>query len=439
MEIKTTEKLIARIWQHKLVPELVTDNGEKIHLVHPGRNSNIPGCDFQDAAFVINGRAKTGNVEIHVKSSQWHNHGHHRDQKYNGISLHVVWQHDSKAPTMLQNGQTVPTICLGSSLNSTLDELNSQINASGVSDCCPVVGKHPNTESLNKLLIDAGEKRFAFKMSLFHKAIMEEEARQVLYRGICRALGYTQNAEPCEELANRLPISILEKIKSHANSVRQALIIGTAGLLPSQQHKPATDKETAELEKIWQSTHMDKTMHKSNWCFFRVRPDNLPTRRLAALSCLISRHDKQELQNWILKLFEIAPPGAEHRWLENGIVIAGQGYWAKHSDFGIVMHRSSALIGREKAAAIVLNAVLPFIHAWGELNHDTELKKKAAATYHSYPETGDNELTRYMKQQLMFNSETHLSACQQQGLIHIFKTFCRYRNCTECLVAINRG
>ncbi len=440
METKVTEKLVSRIWQHKLVTELATDSGEKIHIIHPGRSSNTPGCDFQDAVFAINGKTTTGNIEVHVNSSQWQSHGHHRDPRYNNIALHIVWWHDSQAPTLLQNRQIVPTICLGSFLNSTLDELNNQINLPGNSlTSCPVVGRHSNTESLNKLLTAAGEKRFASKTSLFRKALNKEYAGQVLYRGISRALGYAQNAEPCEELTNKLPITILEEIKTEPDSTRQALILGAAGLLPSQRHRSIEDRETNKLERIWQSTHTAETMEETNWCFFRVRPDNFPTRRLIALSYLISRHGTTGLHQKILKLAKKSPPGAEHRWLESGLAVAGRGYWRNHFDFGIAQKKNWALLGREKAAAIVINIVLPFACAWGELNSDLKLKKKAAEIYRRYPRAGDNELTRYMKQQLMLNPQARLSACQQQGLMHIFKTCCRQRNCTECPVTTNRG
>ena len=440
METKATEKLIARIWQHKLATELVTDTGEHLHVIHPGRNSNTPGCDFQDAVFAINGRSTTGNVEIHVKSSQWHSHGHHRDPKYNSISLHVVWQHNSQTAALLQNGQAVPTVCLSSFIGSTLDAVNNHLNLySNNLTICPTVRRHSNTERLNKLLTDSGEKRFASKTRSFCKALIEEDAAQVLYRGICRALGYAQNAEPCEKLANKLPISMFEELQSEPDGIRQALVLGTAGLLPSQRNRSVKDRETAKLENKWKSMDITETMKENDWCFFRVRPDNLPTRRLIALSYLISRHVKTGLLQGILGLIRKSPRRRGHRWLENDMVIEDSGYWAKHLDFGIALHRSSALIGREKAAAIVLNAVLPFACAWGELNSDRKLKAKAAAIYRHYPGTGDNELTRYMKQQLGFNPGAHLSACQQQGLIHIFKIWCRHRNCTGCPLATNQG
>ena len=440
MKTQISEKLIARIWQYQLVANLVTDSGEPFQAIYPGRASQTSGCDFKDAVFAIKGRIISGDAEIHVKSSQWYSHGHHRDPKYNNIALHVVWWHDNKSPTMLQNGKTVPTICLSTFLGHPSDELNQRLELSGNSSIsCPEAERHSNSDSLNKLLALAGEERLASKAALFRQALEKEDAGQVLFRGIARALGYAQNAAPCEELANRLSLNFLENAEPETDSTRQALILGTAGLLPSQRHRPVEDRETDKLEKIWRSMSITETMNEAGWCFSRVRPDNFPTRRLIAFSYLLARYHQTGLLRGILQLVRKAPPGTEHRWLEKGLVIEGQGYWRNHFNFGIAKKRSSALLGREKASEIIINAILPFACVWGEISSDLKLKRKAAEIYRRYPRTIDNELTRHMKQQLLLKPDACLSACQQQGLLHIFKTYCRLRNCTVCPVAFNRS
>jgi hypothetical protein len=440
MKTQVSEKLIACLWQCQPAKSLVTDSGERFQAIYPGRVSHNRGCDFKDAVFTLNGQIISGDIEIHVKSSQWYSHGHHRDPKYNNIALHVVCWHDNRSPTRLQNGKTVPTICLSPFLDHYSDELNQHFNLSGNSSfSCPEAKRYSNSDSMDKLLTAAGEERFTAKAALFRQALDKEEAGQVLFRGIARALGYTQNAEPCEELANKLTLNLLEKAEPGTELTRQALILGAAGLLPSQRHKPIEDGETDKLERIWQSISLSETMNEADWCFFRVRPDNFPTRRLIAFSCLLAFYHQTGLLQGILRLVRKAPPKTETRRLENGLVIAGQGYWRNHSDFGIVKKRSSALIGREKASEIVINAILPFTYAWSEINSDLKLKRKAAETYRRYPGLGENELTRHMKQQLLLNPDTHLSASQHQGLIHIFKTYCRLRNCTACPVASNRN
>jgi hypothetical protein len=436
--MKFTERLVSRLWQSHLVKYLVADTGQWLHIIFPGRVSNTEGCDFKDAVFSLNGSIISGNVEVHVKSSQWQSHGHHQDPKYNDIVLHVVWLQDSQTPTLLQNGKSIPTICLGSSITSPLEELANL--PTNTSSSCPAT-RSLNADSLSKLLTAAGVKRFRTKIASFRRALNSKEAAsQVIYRGIARALGYAQNADSCQELARRLPVSMLIKnSKPEVDFYNQALLMGHAGLLPSQRYKSVKDREAVRLEKIWRSTGVSQTMTESDWCFFRVRPDNFPTRRLIALSCLISPYHKPKLLRGVLGLVKKAPIDNAPRWLENGFIVAGSGYWENHFDFGVLTGRASSLIGYEKAAAIVINTVLPFTAAWAELDSDTNLKEKAVKIYRRYPGRGGNELIRYMKQQLSISTGMRFSACQQQGLIHVFNAYCRRRNCSHCPAAVSSG
>jgi len=180
-------------------------------------------------------------------------------------------------------------------------------------------------------------------------------------------------------------------------------------------------------------------MKETDWCFFRVRPDNFPARRLIALSYLLDRHHRLGFVGSILELVKTAPEHHGHCRLESGLAIEASGYWQHHIDFGIYIGRTSALIGYEKASAIVLNTVLPFAAAFGDLDSDSKLKKKALEIYRGYPARADNELTRYMKQQLGLGVGMRLSACQQQGLIHLFQVYCRRRDCLACPVYSSPG
>ncbi len=441
MKKRIMEKLIASIWQRQMVSDLVTEAGERLRVIYPGRTSNLSGCDFRDAVFILNDEAVVGDIEVHVKSSQWRHHGHHRDARYNNIALHIVWWHDSQDPTLLQNGKVIPTISLSSFFECLPDELNNQAYGDGWPlPVCKHVSYHA-VDKLYQLLTEAGEERFVAKTVLFRKALNENNTGQALYRGIARALGYAQNAEPCEKLADRLPLAMLEAIEAKDSVTREALILGIAGLLPSQQWRRYSfteDGELRRLEQRWQSLSITETMKRTDWRFFKVRPHNFPTRRLIALSYLIARYGKTGLLQGILKLLMEAPSGAAHRCLEDGLIIAGQGYWGNHFDFGIVTNRHSAILGREKVLEIVINTILPFFCAYGGITGEIKLSRRSIEIYRSYAGLRDNELTRYMKQQLQLKPEVCLSACQQQGLIHIFKSYCYRRNCSECLIAIIR-
>lgn len=444
MKTEVSEKLVSYIWQHQLATNLITDADEQLQVIYPGRTSNGSGCDFRDAVFTIEGKIITGNIEVHVKSSQWYSHGHHKDPKYNDTVLHVAMWHDSQSATLLQNSKTIPTICLNFFLNDSLDAISQRAELSPHSPpTCLHATSLPNPEALGKLLTAAGTERFTAKIGSFRTALNREQPGQMLFRSLSRALGYNQNSEPCEELANRSHLSFLESTELRTDSAKQAWILGTAGLLPSQrprlQDRLGKNSEIEKLETIWQSSGANETMKESDWSFFRVRPDNFPTRRLVALSYLLTRYRKSGLLQGILKLVRGAPLGTEHRWVEDGMIIISQGYWAHHLDFGIAKKRSSALLGRGRAAEIAINVILPFVCAWSEATAESKLKQKAAKIYHHYPSLGDNELTRHMEQQFLLKSDAKLSACQQQGLIHIFKAYCRHRNCTKCPVALKQS
>lgn len=444
MEETISEKLVAHIWQHQLVTDLITDSGEKVHTTFPGRTCNDSGGDFCDAVLTIGNKTTRGNIEIHVRSSQWYSHGHHQDTNYNDVVLHVVMWHDCPIAIMLQNGNRIPTIHLWHYLAYPLNKLNqrSRLSYSSLPPCPKTQGGF-EYKSLIGILNTSGKKRFIDKVAAFQGSLTKENSGQVLFRNISRALGYDKNTSPFEQLADMLPLRILEQIgNSGKSTIHQALILGTAGLLPSQRkhlkHELTENRAIAELETIWQAGKITRTMNQSDWHFFRVRPYNFPTRRLAALGHLVRRYYEAGLLRSILNLVRESPQKHAHQWIEKGLIIPAQGYWANHIDFGVTTTRYTALLGPNKAAEIAVNIVLPFAYAWGELFAESKLQEKALTIYSNYPTLGNNNLLRFMKQQLLIRPDLNLSATHQQGLIHIFKNYCRPRNCQECPIAINQ-
>jgi len=412
----------------------VVDTGEELEVVYPGRRNTVGGSDFTNAILLIDNKTIEGEVELHVASSEWYTHGHNLNAKYSGVVLHVVWYHDAYYTATLQNGKTIPTAALSQAFGGIVERLGSEsqvlrrlLSNCRSSHCAPVLG-------LASLI---GEVRFFSRVELLKLMLQREKASQLLFRRMCRALGYAQNCVSFERLADGVDINSLEKCTD--NVERKALLFGFAGLLPSQRANVASgvyeDSEAIELETVWRSTGNDNILCEADWCFFRVRPDNFPPRRIAALAELISRYSYWGLLDGILGLVSQAPSGAEQAWLERGLIIKETGYWGNHLDFGLVKPNHSALLGRDRAAGIAVNVVLPFAFAWGEISGKPEISDKAFDIFQKYGKLADNEIVSYMRQQLGLSSHLSLSASQHQGLIHLFKTYCHSKDCDLCPLA----
>jgi len=438
--IKLSEKQAVLIWQQLVGKELPSSEDELVSVIYPGRINGDSGPDFRDAVIVNKSHLAKGDVEVHVKSSEWYSHEHHTDAEYNDVILHVVMWNDCNSATLLQNGKPVPVLCLAKALQHQAYLLPYQQLP------CFQILDHMDRQTLVKLLNTAGEERFKQKAMHFQAEILRpalsalnggEEAGQVLFRGMMRALGYAKNTKPFEELADRMPLNSIESREGLV--LKQALLLGTAGLLPSQrwQGKFAGEKEVQKLEQIWQpASKKVKTMKESDWNLSHIYPNNSPVRRIVAQSYLLERYSEGKLLTGILQLVKEAPLPGGHHVLENGLTVTGDGYWRNHFDFGVRSKtKISALLGNSKAGEIVVNMVLPFAFSWGELANEAKLKENTIELYRNYPKLAENCITRHMKKQLCLEESFDFTACHQQGLIHIFRNYCREGRCSQCTLS----
>ncbi len=90
------EMLLQYLWEHRLWEQcdMHTTDGKRVQVIDPGRRNTDAGPDFFNAKVSIDGKMWAGNIEIHVKSSDWRRHGHHNDSAYDTVILHVVGEAD---------------------------------------------------------------------------------------------------------------------------------------------------------------------------------------------------------------------------------------------------------------------------------------------------------------------------------------------------------
>lgn len=130
MSTAITEKQVVQIWQEILQyrAALKTKTDESIAVIYPGRRNDDRGADFKDAIIATAQGQLKGDIEIHVKASDWWLHHHHQDPSYNRVILHVVYQNDTANSIMRENGLKVPTLALEDYVeNSNNTNLSSSI------------------------------------------------------------------------------------------------------------------------------------------------------------------------------------------------------------------------------------------------------------------------------------------------------------------------
>jgi hypothetical protein len=173
-------------------------------------------------------------------------------------------------------------------------------------------------------------------------------------------------------------------------------------------------------------------MNRSEWRFFRVRPDNLPPRRIAGISHLLVRHSGSLSLN-ILNLASLSSLKKANKKLLESLTVRTSDYWSRHGDFGLDSGFRGALIGHDRARDINVNIVLPFLFAYGRIHSLPRLCRRAIELYRSHDKLQENWVTRHMTRKLLGgNGPGVVSACQQQGLIHIHREFCAGHQCAAC-------
>jgi len=430
------------MWRYHLHGTMYSDRGDIINVLFPGRLSNGRSCDFQDAVINFDGMTLIGNIEIHVRSSQWYAHGHHRNSRYNGIILHVAYWNDTEVPITLENGTTIPTVCLHDYLDIKIYYSYSNLDSKNNLYSCAALKKYKRHDKIIDAIYLAGQKRFEEKIGMFINHLSVKEPGQLLYSYIARALGYDKNSIPMVRMAELLPINIVEQNPDQGSEFVRASLLGTAGFLPSQRtyvrENSDVDLEELILEQIWFTNKNKQVMDFSEGSFFRVRPFNSPIWRVVALSYLVEIFRDTGILSGVVAEVCRSYNNSDPENLVKKIMIPGIGYWANHLDFGKSSSRDSAIIGYSKAAEITTNVLLPFVYAWAKLNSELKLQKQLKDLYVHQSALADNQITRFMKQQLLIPVKYNLTAVIQQGLIFIFTHFFRSRNCSECLISVTK-
>lgn len=208
------EDFINYIWSNKLYDFnglSVSGTGEKIKLIEAGSRNTDSGPDFFNARIKIGNTIWAGNVEIHVKSSDWLAHRHHKDEAYDNIILHVVYTDDK--PVFRKNGERIPTVELRDKIDiKILDRYNSFIKSKAWIACenqIASIDRFTVFAWLEALCIE----RLEDKANSIREKLKDnkQDFSEIFYRQLGRNFGFNTNSDAFELLTKSLPFSLVGK------------------------------------------------------------------------------------------------------------------------------------------------------------------------------------------------------------------------------------
>jgi hypothetical protein len=272
--------------------------------------------------------------------------------------------------------------------------------------------------------------------------------KQLLYEAILDGLGYSKNRTPFRCLARNLPLSILEQFDLHNAPTMIALLFGAAGLLPpcAQIGDQESRRYVRALRRTWRDIQPPlhiPLLHEAQWTFFRLRPANFPTARLATLAFLLPQLFGTGSLNRLLDMFAgtTTHPRQRHQQLLDHFRFEPDSFWARHLHFGGPLHEKGIALGYSRTNDILINTLIPFILLYSRLFSRYDAEHNAILLYRTLPPLQLNTVTLEIKNRVLHCKTSLATACLHQGALQLYQQFCRIDRCGECRIGrqIHRG
>lgn len=478
---KISEEVIYKIWEERrLDPSLATVEGTSIEIIDPGvRNENEAGPDYKHARIRIGNITFTGDIEIDNFHSDWKAHGHNLNARYNKVILHVVLSNDSSYPYVVtSNGRKIPTFELEKFLSEPIKEnlpkdlesikdhgdikmpckeVNSQIERREKLRFIKELGLirfkrkcEKNLERLKELiLIDELKIKEPIVYHDFHQQINEREFsqkdfepaifwEQLLYEQLFEALGYSKNKDIMLKLSRAVDVKFLKSLENISSEKIESILLKVSGLIP--EVTDISDEDTSQYIRkcvdTWDEVKQkydSQNFTKEDWHFFKLRPQNFPTIRLAAGARCAENLLKYNQINLLVKIFqENSETSKIVSKLRNSLIIKGEGYWSNHYNFNkTTKSKLNYFVGIGRADEIIINIILPVFSVYFELKNEKSLSQKVLEIYLNFYQKEGNHLVDQVNDALGLKNEKFRSV-YYQGMIDLFRNYCIKQKCLQC-------
>lgn len=414
------EEFLHFLWQYKLfdVNNLKSVHNETIQIIKSGMHNKNSGPDFLNAQLKINNQLWAGNVEIHINSSDWYAHKHEEDENYEAVILHVVWKHDSEV--FMKNNQPIPSLELKELVKKNVLNNYEQLFSKQLQwiPCETQIG------GVDSFLIRNWLERLYFER-LENKSVLIKELlassnnnfEAVLFQLLAKNFGLKVNGEAFLQLAKSFDFLVLQKVRSNELQLA-ALLFGQAGFLENEIESEYFIQLKSEYVYLKHKYKLE-SITNIQFQFFRMRPNNFPTIRIAQLVALFEMH-----QNLFSKLMKINKKEDFYDLLFVGL----SDFWKTHYTFKTASKKSTKKLTKSFVDLLLINTIIPLKFVYnqnrGMLNNEEILK----LIQQLKPEN-NSIISKFKDLRIQV-----INAFESQALLELKNSFCAKKRCVECAI-----
>lgn len=411
------EDFLHHVWQFKKfdIANLKTTKGESIQILNSGQYLQLSGPDFFNAQLIIGNQKWAGNVEIHLKSSDWYVHNHEKDSHYDSVILHVVWEHD--VPVFRKDNSEIPTLELKEYVAlSDLHKYQSLVSQKSWIYCENEIRNVDDFIFKNwqeRLFFERLERKSQLIFELVKTSNQDWEA--VLFCLLAKNFGLNTNGEMFYKVAKSIPFTVIRKESFSLESL-EALLLGQANLLSHDFQ----DSYAKELQKSYNYLVQKYQLHEKvagSVEFFKHRPDNFPTIRLAQLANLYF-HRKN--------LFSLVMNCVSVNELYQIFNVGVSKYWETHYNFDKESSKKFKKLSKSFVNLLIINTIIPLRFSFA-LSQKKEITQELIDLATLIPAEQNAVVEKFEIFGLQINN-----VYESQALLELKKNYCDYKKCLDC-------
>ncbi len=413
------EDFLHHVWQFKKfdIANLKTTKGESIQILNSGQYLQLAGPDFFNAQLIIGNQKWAGNVEIHLKSSDWYMHHHEQDSNYDSVILHVVWEHD--VPIFRKDNSEIPTLELKAYVAlSDLHKYQSLISQKSWIYCENQIG------SVDHFILKKWQERLFFerlerKSQLIFELVetSNQDWEAVLFFLLAKNFGLNTNGEMFYKVAKSIPFTVVRKESYSLESV-ESLLLGQANLLSHDFE----DSYAKQLQKSYAYLIQKYQLHEKvagSVEFFKHRPDNFPTIRLVQLANLYF-HRKN--------LFSLVMNCVSVNELYQIFNVGVSKYWETHYNLDKESSKKFKKLSKSFVNLLIINTIIPLRFSFA-LSQKKEITQELIDLATLIPAEQNAVIEKFEIFGLQINN-----VYESQALLELKKNYCDYKKCLDCAI-----